>query len=363
MLGATRLTRGAHLADAVRTIQDALGSAAHRDSGRRRTAASPDVRARAAAHGFPGIHEAPPTVTPEPASAPAGTFERGSYAGRSGTRSYKLFRPAGLVGPAPLVVMLHGCKQDPDDFAAGTRMNALAAERGFLVLYPEQAPRSNASKCWNWFAPGDQQRGRGEPDLLAGMTHQVIGAEPVDPSRVYVAGLSAGGAMAAILAREYPDVFAAAGVHSGLPPGAAHDVASAFAAMSQGAPEGGAMRAAAEGGAAPLIVFHGDRDRTVHPVNADRVIDALLGPVAARDGVAARSEAGSAGPGARRRFTRTVYRRAGETASRAELWVVHGAGHAWAGGSADGSFTDPRGPDASREFFRFFDEHRRRLTA
>ena len=143
-------------------------------------------------------------------------------------------RPASTARPLPLVVMLHGCTQDPDDFAAGTRMNELAQEQGFFVLYPAQAPRSNAHKCWNWFLPRDQRRGHGEPALLAGMTATSCRPHAIDTDRVYVAGLSAGGAMAAILAREYPDLFAAAGVHSGVAAGAAHDVASAFSVMKSG---------------------------------------------------------------------------------------------------------------------------------
>jgi poly(hydroxyalkanoate) depolymerase family esterase len=249
--------------------------------------------------------------------------------------------------------MLHGCTQDPDDFAAGTRMNALAEEIGLFVLYPAQAPRSNAHKCWNWFVPGDQRRGHGEPALLAGMTRHVMATHRIDADRVWVAGLSAGGAMAAILAREYPDLFAAAGVHSGLPPGAAHDVMSAFSAMKTGARGGPPAEAAPS---APTIVFHGDADGTVHVLNGSHLVDAVLGGA----GALATREIGAAnGPG--RAFTRTIYRPAdGSGPSRAEHWVVHGAGHAWIGGDPAGSFTDGDGPDASREMLRFFAEHPRR---
>ena len=306
----------------------------------------------------------------------AGRFEGHQHSGRFGTRSYKLFVPGGHAGGAlPLIVMLHGCSQSPDDFAAGTRMNEVAQERGFLVLYPAQAPRSNHSKCWNWFAPADQHRDGGEPALLAEMTRQVAETHGADPRRIYVAGLSAGAAMADILGREYPDLFAATGVHSGLPQGAAHDVASAFAAMRQGAssagPLAGAMPFAREPGrprrasgaasakaqrAARTIVFHGDADPTVHPSNGEQVVEAALQSTGGEPVQKTTVKSAAAG----RAYTRTVHRRSGAApaeASLAEHWVIHGAGHAWSGGSPKGSYAEASGPDASREMVRFFDEH------
>ena len=302
--------------------------------------------------------------SPRQSSEVGARFLHGTYSGPAGSRDYKLFVPGDPAGQArPLVVMLHGCKQDPDDFAAGTRMNELAEELGFLVLYPAQAPRSNVSKCWNWFMPGDQRRGHGEPALLAGMTQEVVAQWQVDPERVYIAGLSAGGAMAAIIGREYPDVFAAVGIHSGLPQGAAHDVVSAFSAMQNGAArDSAAVPAGRRSPAAPVIVFHGDRDGTVHPSNGADVISALLGDPAARADGSAIEASGSQARAAGRDFTRTVYRRRGAGAAEASLaehWLVHGAGHAWSGGSPRGSFTDAQGPDASREMLRFFKEHAR----
>ena len=239
--------------------------------------------------------------------------------------------------------MLHGCTQSALDFAAGTRMTDLAVRDGFAVLYPEQAQDHNPQRCWKWFKHNHQVRGRGEPSILAGMVRGVTDAHGVDPTRVYVAGLSAGGAMAAILGDAYPDVFAAVGVHSGLPTGAAHDVSSAFAAM-QGQPCPAAPGAAKP--SPPTIVFHGDQDSTVHPVNGERVL--------ARSTRAAHVEVLRGEQG--RAYTHHLHRDA-QGHVQAEHWIVHGAGHAWSGGSAQGSYTDPAGPDASAEMLRFFSSH------
>jgi len=309
--------------------------------------------ARVASEAVVEIADLPLDAPPETDRPRTGRFTASTFTAEAGTRSFKLFEPMGFEGRAlPLLVMLHGCSQNPDDFAAGTRMNALAQEQGFYVLYPAQAPRSNINKCWNWFLAGDQRRGQGEPALLAGMTRHVMATHRIDADRVWVAGLSAGGAMAAILAREYPDLFAAAGVHSGVPPGAAHDVVSAFSAMKSG---GRGAISPSEAIEAPMIVFHGDADSTVHALNASHLIDAVLGSASA-EATREMSPAGATGLA----FTRTVYVPADAAGpSRAEHWVVHGAGHAWIGGDTAGSYTESAGPDASREMLRFFAEHPR----
>ncbi len=286
-----------------------------------------------------------PGAAPSPIRVPDGaTFEQRQYANEHGSRSYKLYIPGSYTGRAvPLLVMLHGCTQSPDDFAAGTRMNDLAERHTFIVAYPAQNRAANSSGCWNWFNPADQQRGRGEPSIIAGITRQIAGDLRIDTARVYVAGLSAGGAAAAVMADAYPDLYAAVGVHSGLACGAARDVASAFTAMRHGGPAG----APRGGRSVPTIVFHGDSDATVHHVNGDRIVAQAK---SAGDLEVRRSETGGL------RFTRSIQR---DAAGRPvlEQWVIHGAGHAWSGGDPAGSYTDPRGPDASSEMVRFFAQH------
>ena len=291
------------------------------------------------------------TPAKTPSALPSGAkFLAATFSSAAGSRPYKLYVPSGYHGQAvPLIVMLHGCTQSPDDFAAGTRMNEAAEEHTCLVAYPAQTAAANSSKCWNWFNGADQQRDRGEPALIAGITRQVMRDYAVNPRQVYVAGLSAGAAAAAIMGEAYPDLFAAIGVHSGLACGAASDMQSAFAAMRQGKPPR-ARPGVGNARSVPAIVFHGDRDTTVHPSNGDAVI-AQSSPAAT---LRARAQEGRT-PGGHA-YTRTVHADAnGQTVL--EQWVIHGAGHAWSGGSAAGSYTDPRGPDATREMLRFFLEH------
>ena len=384
MAEATRLTRSGRLDDAVALIQSVLRGGR---SGAKTAAASArlssiiELPAPSAANGAP----AGPAAAPSPQtmlartlgaldlnvldltapglrglggrSAPAediapaaGVFLAKSFSNAAGRRAYKLYVPSRHAdGSRPLVVMLHGCTQSADDFAAGTRMNFAAEEQSCFVVYPEQPSAANAQRCWNWFKGGDQQRGSGEPAIIAGITRQIMADYAIDARRIYVAGLSAGGAAAAIMGETYPDLYAGVGVHSGLACGAARDLPSAFAAMRGDAPVRGAAGSGDAGHTVPTIVFHGDRDTTVHPRNGAAVIARAGGDVQVL------SEAQAAQRG---KFTRSV-RRDADGRSVLELWEIHGAGHAWSGGSAAGSFTDPSGPDATREMLRFFLEHAR----
>ena len=329
ILEATELTRGGRLVEATAAIQRMLRPHAG--------AAGRVIDAE-----FSRVEEAVPE-----AEGPVGKFISGSYANHAGTRPYKLYVPACHARSAlPMIVMLHGCTQTPDDFAAGTRMNALAEQHGCFVLYPAQTQAANRSRCWNWFKRGHQRRDKGEPAIIAGMTREVMSRYGIDAGKVYVAGLSAGGAMAAVMGATYPDLYAAIGIHSGLAVGSAHDVPSAFAAMrGMPPPARGAVSAQATP-AVPVIVFHGDRDETVHPRNGDQVISESVDR-----SINASVEHGRV-PGGRA-YTRTVHTD-GSGRVIVEHWLVHGAGHAWSGGSVRGSYTDPKGPDAARAMLRFF---------
>ena len=286
-----------------------------------------------------------PEIVPEGAK-----FIEGAYSNPAGSRTYKLFVPSGYQGqPLPLVVMLHGCTQSPDDFAAGTRMNFIAEEQACFVVYPAQRSDANPSKCWNWFRTADQQRGEGEPSIIAGITRQVMGDYSVDPKRVYVGGLSAGAAAAAIMGATYNDLYAAAGIHSGLACGAATDMPSAFAAMRQGG-GGGRRVISGNGPPVPAIIFHGDRDTTVHPNNGGQVLEQAIGTTRTQKTVHRGQIPGG------HEYTRTTHTDAGGR-EILEYWSIHGAAHAWSGGSPAGSYTDPRGPDATKEMLRFFLGH------
>ena len=293
----------------------------------------------------PLLRKSPPVAVPDGAAYLART-----YASPAGTRSYKLYVPTKAEGRTlPLIVMLHGCTQNPDDFAVGTGMNRLAEEHGFLVAYPEQPTSANPSACWNWFHPEHQRRDAGEPEIIAGITRKIMEEFAIDSARVYVAGLSAGGAMATVMGATYPELFAAVGIHSGLPYAAAVDVPSAFAAMRGAAnPASPRPRKKRANSRVRTIVFHGASDATVDPSNAEAIMadarSGLSGPA---------QELRRDGSSGGRAYVRTIVADT-RGVPQAEAWTIEGLGHAWSGGSHGGSFTDQNGPDASREMLRFF---------
>jgi poly(hydroxyalkanoate) depolymerase family esterase len=305
------------------------------------------------------------SVSSLPVSLEGATWMRKTFQGETGTRDYKVYIPSARgCEPLPMIVMLHGANQDPDDFAAGTRMNMLAGETGYIVVYPEQPTSANAAKCWNWFRPSDRIRGSGEAALIAELTREVMSTYNADSARIYVAGMSAGGAMAVNLAVAYPDLYAAAGIHSGLPYGIADDAFSAMSVMTHGSTEFQLellQKESMERAHAPVIAFHGDQDDVVHPGNCDelmrmnsilalspqRTLSQITTVALEMDGIF--------------RHTRTVScDDEGEVVG--EQWIIHGLDHAWSGGDSAGSYTDCNGPDASREMLRFFESVRLRAA-
>lgn len=289
-----------------------------------------------------------PENNPEVDVSDGGRFIDAIYTDGQSRHRYKLFIPSGYKGQAlPLVVMLHGCTQNPDDFATGTQMNALAETEQCFVAYPAQNSTANQSKCWNWFKTLHQQRDHGEAALIAGITRAVIKNYSINEEAVYIAGLSAGGAMALVMATVYPELYAAAGVHSGLPYASAKDLPSALAAMKNGYSTGSASNANKRLQAIPVIVFHGKQDHTVHPRNGEQIIEQSVEDGAQQASV----EIGRVPNG--HAYTRSLYYdKSGQVA--AEHWLVHDAGHAWSGGNSRGTYTDAKGPNASQEMMRFF---------
>jgi poly(hydroxyalkanoate) depolymerase family esterase len=347
MAEATRLTREGRLGEATDMIQQLLGAgcpistpAAAAGGGMIIDVTPTQVENPALKMAFP-VTGGEPQRTRAPRSA---SFQERSHRSSIGKLTYWLYTPERQTTGRPLVVMLHGCTQSAEDFARGTRMNQLAEEFGFVVAYPQQSRSANAQGCWNWFKPGDQQRDLGEPALIAGATREIVSQLSLDPGKILVAGLSAGGAAAAIMADTYPDLFAAVGIHSGLACGSARDLPSALMAM-----KGHGVQPPSSCTFVPVITFHGDRDTTVSEINSQRIVAAA----AAAAGGPLRTDTHSAAGSAGRRYTRQVsYNGAGR--ALIEQWTIHSAGHAWAGGDQSGSYTDPAGPDASREMLRFF---------
>jgi len=290
--------------------------------------------------GFP-----PPTARPLTQTSPDDPrFTSRSLTTGAGSLNYKLYVPEDRDRELALVLMLHGCTQDPDDFARGTQMNRLADEFGLVVAYPHQPRSANAQGCWNWFDRRHQSAGSGEPAKLSALARALAAEFRIAPERVFAAGLSAGAAMADILAETYPEVFPKVGLHSGLQCGAAHDVVSAFAAMKG---DGAVRRSGAGGKASRKIIIHGTADPTVHASNGDRLFEAMRSRHHCSTVII--SEVKSAGKSPMRQ---TLIDPSGEVL--AEHLPIEGAGHAWSGGDRAGSFTDADGPDASREMVSFF---------
>ncbi len=353
MREATRLTSSGDLVGATAAIQQMLGQAMFGDQLLAAGAVSPS---NASTNIFSGVTidgVVDPAASTDHKKGPgahdgAGHFTTHSFSNQAGSRPYMLYVPSGYHGQdVPLVVMLHGCTQSPEDFAEGTQMNTLAERETFIVAYPGQVRSANMQGCWNWFSSADQQRGVGEPSLIAGITGRVMADYAIDSRRVFVAGLSAGGAEAAIMGAAYPDIFAAIGVHSGLACGSASDIASAMAAMKSGS--AGTVRPASHR-IVPTIIFHGDRDMTVNRKNADAIANqAAMGATLTTEIVEGKTPGGHA--------HRLTIRRNANKVTIVEQWTVNNGGHAWFGGSASGTYTDPRGPNASAEMLRFFQEH------
>ena len=284
-------------------------------------------------------------------SAKGSSFRLCPYPTAKGDRSYRLYLPASAgqaAGVRPLLIMLHGCGQTPTDFATGTRMNRLADDMGFIVVYPTQTRQANRNKCWNWYRDAKTARDGDEPAMIVGMTQDVMAHHRVDRSRVYIAGFSAGGAAAVSIAAAYPMIYAAVGVHSGLPVGAANSGLSALVAMRAGS--AGVKQSAPM----PTIIFHGDKDEVVNPRNG-RAIAARA--VATFPALTEMVKNGKSTGGYRKTAHRGSNRK-----SYCEYWSISGAGHAWSGGNPAGSFAQASGPDASREMIRFFKQHRLTVT-
>ncbi|HEV3052434.1 MAG TPA: PHB depolymerase family esterase, partial [Longimicrobium sp.] len=284
------------------------------------------------------------------------SFSWTTYTGPEGTREYKIFLPTGYSSarPAPLVVMLHGCTQDPNDFAIGTRFNEGADSVGAIVVYPQQTAQLHPQKCWTWYEPAHQRAGAGEPAIIAGITREVMRLYGVDPRRVYIGGVSAGGIMAINTAASYPDLYAAVGVHSGTAYGAASSVGEALTVMRTGPAESDALVERARQVLRssgrdwlPIIVFHGAADAVVNPQNGRRLASQWAVAGGAKDFLRSEEQIGG---------LKVVKDRWGPAV---ELWMIEGLGHAWSGGSPEGTYTDARGPDASREMLRFFLSHPR----
>lgn len=300
-------------------------------------------------------------------------WQQFTYNDSVGKHPYFVYTPESYqVGSTvPLVVMLHGCSQTALDFATGTAMNLLAEQYNFIVVYPQQTSNYNQGLCWNWFLPANQTRGCGEPASIVGIVQAVqqnTACWTIDPTRMYIAGFSAGAAMAVILGATYPDLFAAIGVHSGLEYQAATSLSSGFKAMRNGGPnpqqQGYAAYMAMSDRAriVPTIVFHGMNDTTVALVNGNQTLQQWM----ETDQLASNntyivsfnhptSVTSGQIPGGYAYVVATW--KATNGSEIQTYWKIGGMGHAWSGGNPIGTYTDPRGPNASTAMYNFFMAH------
>jgi poly(hydroxyalkanoate) depolymerase family esterase len=285
-------------------------------------------------------------ITMMGSGAAGGRTVSDTFTSDAGSRRYDVYLPDAYDGTAalPVIVMLHGCTQDAADIARGTRLNTAADDRRVLIVYPEQPATAHPRTCWTWYDEAHQSRDRGEPSLIAGITRAVMSKYRVDSSRVYIAGISAGGAMAAIVAAEYPELYAAIGVHSGVPVGAARSVTEALGVMQRGPADADALPAMSV--KATAFIAHGADDAIVSPRNGEllaRQWAAALG---------ATVESKGQGPDGVE-----VHRFSRDGTVAVEWWSIGGVGHAWSGGSADGTFTAPAGPSVTNALVTFLLGH------
>ncbi|HMJ34295.1 MAG TPA: PHB depolymerase family esterase [Baekduia sp.] len=311
-----------------------------------------------------GTTTAPPTSTPTSGQAAGKTFT-GTYTGSAGALDYQAYVPSTYkAGTAvPLVVALHGCTETADVFRQLTRWDALAEAKGFIVVFPQQSHSGNNLECWNFFQQAHMARDQGEPALIAGITQWVQQHYTVDPHRIYVNGLSAGGAMASVMAATYPDLYAAAGIGSGCEYAATAACAGYKSADPVAAGQQAYQAMGSHARPMPVILFEGDQDTTVPPVNAQQLVQQWqvtddYADGGGKDGsvpvqpTAVTHGTSSGGQG----YTVTTYsdRDEGELM---QSWLVAGMGHAWSGGCGCQQYSDPAGPDETAAMYTFFMAH------
>jgi poly(hydroxyalkanoate) depolymerase family esterase len=309
-----------------------------------------------------------PTPTPPPgggATPGKGTSFSGTYTNAAGSRAYRGYVPSTYKAgtPVPLLVVLHGCTESADVFRQLTRFDELAEAKGFLVVFPEQPKSANNQNCWNFFQDAQTHRGTGEPSLIAGITDWVGQHYSVDSHRIYVAGLSAGGAMASVMAATYPDVYAAIGIGSGCEYAATATCAGYKSADPAAAAQAAYKEMGTRARAMPVISFSGDKDTTVPPVNADQLLQqwqltADLADDGATNGSVLSKPTSTISGQVPNGLSYTV-RSYGDaqTNELVQYWVVNGMSHAWSGGCSCQPYAEPKGPDATAAMYAFFVKH------